>query len=230
MDVRTVHDATTRYLQTVDALTDNEIREPSVLPGWTRAHVVAHVANHALGCARALGGLRHAIPTPVYDSDGSRHRDIELRSAWSADRLREFTFDACGRFQSELEHLPPDGSVFRTPGGEELSIPQVVQSRWREVEIHHADLLLDYTPAHWPLAFAAYLIDLAAWDRGEDLAITLQPTDLEGPVRIGAGGQLVSGLAGDLAWWLVGRGTGEQLTSSEPLPTLGPWTRRTRVR
>src|SRR5688572_24297077 len=61
-----VHDATTRYLQTLDGLTSEQLAEPSPLPGWTRAHVVAHLAQHALGTTRALTGLSSGERLPVY--------------------------------------------------------------------------------------------------------------------------------------------------------------------
>ena len=38
---------TTRLLAAVDGLTDDLLRAPSGLPGWTRAHVVGHLARNA---------------------------------------------------------------------------------------------------------------------------------------------------------------------------------------
>ena len=38
----------------------------------------------------------------------------------------------------------------RSVSGSEQPARAVVFSRWREVEVHHVDLGLDYTPAQWP--------------------------------------------------------------------------------
>ena len=46
-----------RLLQSLDSLTDDQCREPSALPGWTRGHVLSHLARnaeshvHVLQCA-----------------------------------------------------------------------------------------------------------------------------------------------------------------------------------
>src|SRR5678816_1103084 len=39
--------ATQRFLDSAADLTDANLAEPSLLPGWTRAHVMAHVARNA---------------------------------------------------------------------------------------------------------------------------------------------------------------------------------------
>ena len=69
-----VNRATSRYLQTLDGLTSEQLADPSLLPGWTRAHVVAHLARHALGTTRALHGLASGERLPVYDSPSGATR------------------------------------------------------------------------------------------------------------------------------------------------------------
>jgi maleylpyruvate isomerase len=223
-DLTAVHDATTRYLQTVDASTDSLLREPSILPDWSRGHVVAHVALNALGFARALDGVTEKKPAPIYDSQERRDADIEEYAAFPADRLREVTFDACGRLKEAFEReYAADASIYRTPGGPEWPVSELLPSRAREVEIHHADLLLDYGPADWPDEFASYLLDLAAYDRGADHDLVLRTPERD--VAVGSGtGPVITGSAADLAFWMVGRGAGEGLSGD--VPDLGPWQRR----
>ncbi|MEU4418960.1 maleylpyruvate isomerase N-terminal domain-containing protein, partial [Nocardia salmonicida] len=100
-----VYAATARYLRDLDGLTAGDLAAPSVLPGWTRAHVVSHIALHALGTSRALSGLAHGHPVPVYDSDERRDADIEAMAKSPVDRLRELSFDACGRFKDACEAI-----------------------------------------------------------------------------------------------------------------------------
>ena len=39
--------ATARYLEALTELSDDDVRAPSLLPGWTRGHVITHVARNA---------------------------------------------------------------------------------------------------------------------------------------------------------------------------------------
>jgi len=224
-------DATSRYLSTVGALTDTQLREPSLLPGWSRGHVVAHVALNAQGMARALRGLRTGEPVPVYDSREARNADIEARAGGSAEELAGLSQLTCLKLAGELRLMKAIGEVELFPGGPVLDIAGLVEARWREVEVHHADLGLDYSPADWSLPFAAHLLHTTAEDRGaEGIALTLHARDLGETVMVGPGGHGVAGDAAAIAWWLVGRGDGSDLAVTRPLPTLGPWTRRTPAR
>ena len=215
-----VYDATTRYLQDLDTLTPEQLAGPSALPGWTRAHVVAHLALHARGTTRAMTGLLRGERLPVYDSQEARDADIETTAALAPADLRELSLDACDRWKDAAESVTdPDALMERTPGQRPFSAYDGVFMRWREVEIHHADLASGYTPADWPAAFTTYLLGVLAADRGTDHDLTLRTPS--GDVTVGAGGPVVTGSEADLAWWLLGRGSGEGLSGD--LPTLGPW-------
>lgn len=216
-------DATDRYLASLEDVTEEQLREPSLLPGWSRAHVVAHVALNAHGFARALRGARTGEPATVYDSQDARDAEIEQRAAGTADELRALNQMAALRLAGELRLMKVGVTVERVPGGPVLDAPTIVASRWNEVEVHRADLGLSYLPSDWPLPFAAHALERAAGDRGGQVDLTLHATDLERTVLVGRGGHGVAGRAGDLAWWLLGRGDGSDLTSTRPLPTLGPW-------
>lgn len=226
-----VHVATARYLRHLDRLTAGDLAAPTVLPGWTRAHVVAHLALHALGASRALTGLAHGHPVPIYDSEERRDADIEATARLPVDELRELSFDACGRFRSACEAIHDsdatwDALVERTPRGFVLLASEVVDARWREVQIHHVDLDVGYSPADWPAEFTTYVFDMVVRDRGhENLTLDLPG----GELRLGDGtGPVIAGDAAGLAYWLLGRSTGHGLTGD--LPTLGPWTRPTPVK
>jgi len=42
-----IDDATQRLLGTARVIAEPDLRQPSLLPGWTRAHVLAHLARSA---------------------------------------------------------------------------------------------------------------------------------------------------------------------------------------
>jgi maleylpyruvate isomerase len=213
-----VNRATSRYLQTLDGLTSEQLADPSLLPRWTRAHVVAHLARHALGTPRALGGLVSGQRLPVYDSTEQRNADIDATAALDVGELRELSFVACGRWKDAIGSVTDwDALMERVPGGPSFSADECIDMRWREVEIHHADLGAGYTAADWPPAFTTYLLGYLAADRTEDLTLRTPTREL----TVGAGGPVVEGSETDLTWWLLGRGRGEGLSGE--VPTLDGW-------
>src|ERR1035441_5721059 len=50
--------ATARLLATSAGFTDAQVREPSLLPGWTRGHGLSHVARNADGLDRKSTRLK----------------------------------------------------------------------------------------------------------------------------------------------------------------------------
>ncbi|MGH9095430.1 MAG: maleylpyruvate isomerase N-terminal domain-containing protein, partial [Acidimicrobiales bacterium] len=52
------------------------LRTPSLLPGWTQAHVVTHLARNADGLVNLLAWARTGIQTPMYVSWQRRNEDI----------------------------------------------------------------------------------------------------------------------------------------------------------
>jgi maleylpyruvate isomerase len=229
-----VYAATAQYLRSVDKLAPEDLPVDTGLPGWSRAHVVAHVALHALGASRALTGLVHHRSLPVYDSQERRDADIDATAKLPPDELRELSFEACGRFKAACEaihetgresgHRYWDESIERVPGGPTFTAAGMVDARWREVEIHHVDLGIGYEPSDWSPEFTAYIFDMVVYDRGESENLLLRtPT---GDVPVGEGtGQVIEGQRAGLAYWLLGRHTGHGLPGD--IPTLGPWQRRT---
>ncbi|MBN9607696.1 MAG: hypothetical protein BGO26_09520 [Actinobacteria bacterium 69-20] len=267
--------ATDRLLATIDAMPAGAFTEPSVLPGWSRAHVLAHLALNAKGLAGVLTTIGQPDPLPMYASNERRDGDIDRLAAQPpariADRVAvgasmlaahlgagptpEDALDAVGHAglgsaergietggtdlvidvftraaadaSNAIANWSVDGVFQRIPGAPAMDAAQIPYMRWREVEIHHADLGLGYRPANWPSEFADYLFDTAAYDRDPETGMTLSVSDGR-TMTVGGGGPVVRGSAADLAWWLVGRGTGEGLIvdGGEPLPPLSPWRRR----
>ena len=137
-----VNRATSRYLQTLDGLTSEQLAAPSLLPGWTRAHVVAHLARHALGTTRALAwtGLRASgCPSTTARSRATPTSTRPPRSAPAS--CASCSFAACDRWKEAIGAVTDwdgaDGAGARRPS---FSADECIDMRWREVEIHHADL------------------------------------------------------------------------------------------
>ena len=217
--------ATTRLVDAVSSK-DGDPAAPSLLPGWTRGHVLTHVARNADSLVNLLTWARTGVVTPQYASREARAADIEAGSGRSWDVLVTDVQDSAARFLDAANAL--DATAWATL----LDLPQgpspaalVPWRRLREVEVHHVDLGSDYTPADWPEVFAHRVLHEVASGL-DDVSLTLRPTGLGHPVTVGAGGPPeVSGPAHALAAWLTGRSTGTGLTvePAGPLPSIPEW-------
>lgn len=231
-ELESLHHSDQRLLRTVDSQSPDDWREPSLLPGWTRAHVVAHLALNAEGFAGALEGLAAGEQVAIYPSQEARTAGIHELAQTGTSEIRERLFAATQRLRDVFERLTAEqweGNVNRLPEGPVWPAADLVEARQREVEIHHADLGLAYTHESWPTAFATTLLDssTATHDLSPDSPVfAVTATDLGRTWSVGADTPVVSGTASALGWWLIGRGEGEGLEADPgPLPPLGPWQR-----
>lgn len=215
-------------VRTVDGLSDADYAAASLLPDWTRGHVVAHLALNAEGLAGVLHGAHRGQPQPMYASPESRDSDIaELAEAGPAT-LRERFLASTSQFARALGAMNEDdwaGTFERTPGGPEFALANVALMRVREVEIHHADLDAGYSASDWPADFRVLLLE-SMTKRTYPAPFSAHPTDLDRTWHYGGAGAgpVVSGTSAALGWWLTGRGSGEGLRSdADALPEVESW-------
>jgi len=219
-------EATQRLVRTVDTLSDDELTARSVLPGWSRRHVVAHLTLNGEGLVAVLEGIVEGDDVPMYRSQEERDTDIEELAAEEPAALRERFLASTTLFQDAAFAVPEGGwagEFRRVAGGgpiiDRISIPGM---RHREVEIHHADLDAGYGPGDWPEDFLDRVFSRVVRDRAEGPSMMLRTPDGDVPLAGGAG-PLVTGSRADLTWWLMGRGGGTGLDADPGLPALGSW-------
>lgn len=231
-----LEESSRRLVRTVDGLADDDWRTPSGLPGWSRAHVVAHLVLNAEGLGGALRGLLEGSPVAMYRSQEARDADIEELAPAEPAVLRSRLMAATTGLDDALAALPGDQRdtrVERVPGGRTFPAGAVAGMRLREVEVHHADLAVGYDRHDWPPGFPELLVEAMAKQRDAwSRAFTARATDTgrswHFSVTLGGAdhpdGPTVSGTTADLAWWLTGRGGGEGLTSDDgELPRIEAW-------
>lgn len=221
--------ASTRYLGALSDLTDDDMRTPSLLPGWSRGHVVTHLARNA----DAFGNLLHWAETGqehyMYASREQRDADIEAGAGRSAHDLRVDASASAGRLIQAINELDvhhEDNLVARAPDTPTFPARQIATHRLVELEVHHADLGIGYSRHDWDPAFADLLLSRIMDDRAEGPSMVLRSTDTGHVWKYGVPGQgpTIEGPACDLAWWVLGRGDGAELTSdAHTLPELGRW-------
>lgn len=221
-------DADRRLVRTVDGLTAEDLAVPSLLPGWTRAHVVAHLTLNAEALDRVLTARRTGDPRPMYDSQEGRDADIEALARAEHAELRERLFAATTLFEQAYAAMTvgdAQAHFERTPGGQTIRVGNAPLMRLREVEIHHADLGAGYSHTDWPPEFSAVLIEsMTAFRDGPPFRVLARDLARTWQLGDGEGGPVVAGDAADLGWWLTGRGNGEGLDSDTgTLPDMGAW-------
>jgi maleylpyruvate isomerase len=230
---RLLADASSRVVRTVDGLHGDDWNEPSLLPHWTRAHVVAHLALNAEGMARGLHGVvadDATGPRPMYDSDEKRDRDITDLATADPAQLRDRLLAGTTSLNQAFAAIP-DGRwetrVERTPGGREIRAGAFPGMRLRELEIHHVDLGAGYTTSDWSGAFAIHLLNAMVKRLDPPQPFEVRPLDVDRVWRFGPDGDgvaIVTGPAADLGWWLTGRPAPETLSCSRgELPSIEGW-------
>ena len=145
-----IDDATAALLETVSRLTDEDVRRPSLLPGWTRGHVLTHLARGGDALRDLLEG------GPGYPSRQDRDAAIEAGAERTAAELAADIRASAAAFR-EVALSQPDEAWSRlvTPplGITPFPAGQVLVRRLVEVEVHHVDLDAGYRPADWPTTF-----------------------------------------------------------------------------
>jgi maleylpyruvate isomerase len=144
--------AQARLLRTVAALTDSQVARPSQLPGWTVGHVVNHLRRNAEGFTVMLrAAARDEIGDQYTSADGRREGIEDGADAPAADLVANLR-RAIADLDEGFDALTPEqwaAGRGRTLRGE-IPINELPWRRWREVDVHHADLGLDYTYDDWP--------------------------------------------------------------------------------
>ncbi len=129
-------------MATVTSLADDELGKPSKCAGWTRAHVIAHLARGADALTNLATWAVTGQETPAYESRETRDADIEAAAKLSAVVLAADLRQANARLLEAFQTLKEGVQVETLPtlfSGEinALSLPA---RRTTELIVHHDDL------------------------------------------------------------------------------------------
>jgi len=160
----------------VDDIDSDSIREPSLLPGWTRAHVLSHIARNAEGLRRFFDAARDGRVGEQYpggrakrDSDieeGAQHACIDIVS-----ELRTSMWALEGAWAGATAEVW--SSKGRLLNGAEVTLEESVFRRWREVVVHTTDLGYGQTWNDWPNDYVRFEMDrqLMAWRASQPMGV-----------------------------------------------------------
>ncbi|MGD8166385.1 maleylpyruvate isomerase family mycothiol-dependent enzyme [Herbiconiux sp. P16] len=227
------------YSRKLNELSDADFDGPSLLTGWDRRHLIAHVGLNARALTRLVEWARTGIETPMYASPAQRNEEIEFSATLPTQALRNLSDHAAIHLTVEWRDLPAEAwsNQVRTGQGRVVPVSETVWMRTREVWIHAVDLgnggRFDDFP---PELLDALLVDvLGAWHRRREaeglLNYLLEAVDRPGnaltsipEAQAGTPPIVVRGTAAALVRWATGRGTDGALTADgEPAAPAPRW-------
>ncbi len=96
-----MNEGTEHLLGAVAALDPGTLMSPSRLPGWTRAHLIGHVARNAEALVRLVSWARTGIENPMYESTDQRSAEIASTATLRPDTLLGLVVDTDGQLHHE---------------------------------------------------------------------------------------------------------------------------------
>lgn len=178
--------AHTAVVAALGQLTDHQVMQPSLLPGWTVGHVATHIARNADGHIRMLeAAMRGDIGQMYPGGREQRSADIEAGSRRPAAALAADVEVSAARLEATWRMTPDDawsGHGVSIAGTMIMSdLPFI---RWREVAVHHADLDIGYSWSDWDAQYVR--LELARltmlWASRKPMGLTdLPPQALAAP-------------------------------------------------
>ena len=131
-----------RLLASLENLTDAQCRQDSLLPNWSRGHVLTHLARNADSNVNLLQSAVRGEVGKQYPSIEKRNADIESGSSRNASELvvdlRVSIYGLEAAWAGANEKVWSGQG--RNLSGNVIELSSLVFLRWREVEFHHADL------------------------------------------------------------------------------------------
>lgn len=232
-------------------MADAAFAAPSLLPGWSRAHVLTHLARNADAMINLLEWARTGVPTPAYSSTEQRDRDIETGAGRDPSAIRDDVTASSDRLAVAVRGMPEKAWAVQV-GGTRHGMPaaDIPWLRAREMWVHSVDLDVGASLADAPTPMLVALLADAAESIGSTAQcppLALVATDMDRSWPVGRGAAAadhpelssaidhaeaddvrrveVCGSAVGLALWLLGRSKGRDLRTgdSSPLPVPPRW-------
>nr|BFE80380.1 hypothetical protein GCM10020093_029810 [Planobispora longispora] len=99
--------STDRLVATVARLSDADLTAPSRLPGWTRGHLITHIARNADSLVNLTEWARTGVERPQYPSVESRDADIAAGAVRPAKEQLADLEESAARLATAFRDLPP---------------------------------------------------------------------------------------------------------------------------
>jgi maleylpyruvate isomerase len=208
-------------------LSDAQTAGRSALPGWSRGHVLAHLARNAEAIARLVHWASTGEVTPMYPDLAARAADIEASAHQSADALRADFADTARALDAGFGSLDEQTwrAMVRSALGRELPAAELPWMRIREVWLHAIDLAAGVGFDVIPADLVEVLLDdstAVVGGKPDCPPVLLRPSDSDRTWTLGTGGTptTVTGPAAELLAWTIGR---PHRLAGKDLPAVPAW-------
>ncbi len=159
--------STRRVAASLGAIDEDGLLAPSLLPGWARVTIAAHLTWVADRYAAMTADALAAVATTTYPG-GAAERDASLRGLEDATAGQALTgFEAASAaLAGAWRHL--DDHQWATTMQEQrlgaIRLSRLTALRLTELEVHHVDLGVGYQITDWPSVFTRICLPLRiAW-------------------------------------------------------------------
>lgn len=221
-------DATQNLLGSTIALSDDDWHAPSLLPGWTRAHVATHLARHADALASLVHSSLDDQPPDGPTKPHERLIQLERGAERSGLELQIDLDTAAGGLENAMDEVLDWSATVQMSKLGLQPLAAIPAARFHEIYLHHLDLNCGFTldaiepvPASWLLNWLVMMMELRP-----SLSPNVHLISESGvTATLGSAEErlTVRGADVDVWWWLTGRGDGTGLTGTNgvQLPLLG---------
>lgn len=192
----------------IAGLDEDSLAAPSRLTGWTRKHLVAHLAANAEAIGRLVAWARTGQEQRMYSSPEQRNADIAAGAGLPGRELTAWFERSAGELAAAFESLPPRAwqAEVVTAQGRTVAASETPWMRSREVMVHAVDLGTGVTFADLPASFLDELRHDIILKRGSDHVPDVVGDDA------------------DVTAYLAGRPyAGVRTPAGAPPPALPPW-------
>ncbi len=216
----------------LNELSDHDLDAPSLLPGWTRRHVIAHIGYNARAIARLIEWANTGVETPMYSSWQARNEEIDYGATLSPIELRNLYEHSATDLSAKWRDTAQEAwrHEVKTAQGRTVPASETVWMRTREVWIHAVDLdngaSFDDVPAD---VLERLLRDITgAWHhRGDDRDLRLEVLGSGGVTQLGdtaaADPEIITGTLPDITGWAAGRSTHGITSNRTDVPQAPRW-------
>jgi maleylpyruvate isomerase len=220
------------FARKLNELSDVELDGDSLLPGWTRRHITAHIGYNARAIARLIEWAATGVETPMYASMTVRDHEIGFGATLSPIALRHLFDHSAVHLNVEWRDLPEDAwhHKVRTIQGREVPATETIWMRTREVWVHAVDLDNGATFADIPVPVLQRLLKdiTGAWKaRGTDKDLVLKVDGAQHLSELGDldanDPEIVSGTLTDITAWAGGRPAAGIASNKQEKPIAPHW-------
>lgn len=210
---------------------DDAFAAKSGLPGWSRAHVLTHIARNSDGMINLCAWARTGTVTPAYPTAAARDAAIEAEATRAPAEVRQDVIDSSDRLAQVVRAMPETAWARRitTVQGVEIPATDIPWIRAREMWIHAVDLDVGASLTDLPAPMLAELVSDVVRTVGAREGcppLRLVAADQERTWTLGDGsGPEVVGSSAALAGWALGRSRGKELRTVDGRkpPVLPRW-------